>query len=84
MAVLMPISAPSESTSAPPELPKLIGASVWMKSSNVVMPSCPAGGGADDAVRHRLREPERIADGEDDVADLKLIGAPEGDHRQIR
>src|SRR5213082_2302043 len=31
MAVLMPTSAPLESISAPPELPKLIGASVWMK-----------------------------------------------------
>jgi len=40
MAVLMPTSAPLESTSAPPELPKLIGASVWMKSSSGAIPSC--------------------------------------------
>ena len=32
--------APLESISAPPELPKLIGASVWMKSSSGAMPSC--------------------------------------------
>ena len=31
MAVLMPTSAPLASTSAPPELPGLMAASVWMK-----------------------------------------------------
>jgi hypothetical protein len=30
MATLMPMSLPSESTSAPPELPGLMAASVWM------------------------------------------------------
>ena len=33
IAVLMPISSPRRLTSAPPELPGLIEASVWMKSS---------------------------------------------------
>jgi hypothetical protein len=33
MAVLMPTSSPRRLTSAPPELPGLIEASVWMKSS---------------------------------------------------
>ncbi|MNN36721.1 hypothetical protein D3C81_1506260 [compost metagenome] len=33
IAVLMPIRLPLASTSAPPELPGLIAASVWMKSS---------------------------------------------------
>ena len=33
MAVLMPMSSPSVLTSAPPELPWLMAASVWMKSS---------------------------------------------------
>ena len=33
MAVLMPISSPARLTRAPPELPGLIDASVWMKSS---------------------------------------------------
>ena len=32
MAVLMPTSRPSMSTSAPPELPGLMAASVWMKN----------------------------------------------------
>ena len=33
IAVLMPISSPRRFTSAPPELPGLMEASVWMKSS---------------------------------------------------
>ena len=37
--VMMPSSRPSVSTSAPPELPGLIAASVWMKFSKVLMPS---------------------------------------------
>ena len=36
----MPIRLPFASTSAPPELPGCIVASVWMKLSKVVMPSC--------------------------------------------
>ena len=39
IALLMPIRLPFASTSAPPELPGLIGASVWMKSSKRLMPS---------------------------------------------
>ena len=38
MAVLMPTRLPPASTSAPPELPGLIAASVWMKFSKVLMP----------------------------------------------
>jgi len=33
MAVLMPTTSPFRLTSAPPEFPGLIAASVWMKSS---------------------------------------------------
>jgi hypothetical protein len=33
IAVLMPTSSPRMLTSAPPELPGLMAASVWMKSS---------------------------------------------------
>ena len=33
IAVLMPITCPSMLNSGPPELPRLIAASVWMKSS---------------------------------------------------
>src|SRR6185312_235419 len=47
-------------------------------------PELPAGGSADDAVSHGLREAERIAYGKHDVADLQLIGLPEGDHREVR
>ena len=32
MAVLMPTTAPLESTSGPPELPGLMAASVWIRS----------------------------------------------------
>ena len=41
IAVLMPTSSPRVLMSAPPELPTLIGASVWMKFSNTATPSCP-------------------------------------------
>ena len=34
MAVAMPMTRPCRSSSGPPELPKLIAASVWMKFSN--------------------------------------------------
>ncbi|MNT39669.1 hypothetical protein D3C72_1759370 [compost metagenome] len=37
--VLMPTSSPFRFTSAPPELPGLMAASVWMKFSNWLMPS---------------------------------------------
>ena len=33
IAVLMPITSPARFRSGPPELPGLIAASVWMKSS---------------------------------------------------
>ena len=33
MAVLMPMTSPRRLTSGPPELPGLMAASVWMKSS---------------------------------------------------
>ena len=39
MAVFTPIRLPWMSVSAPPELPGLMAASVWMKFSKVLMPS---------------------------------------------
>ena len=39
MAVLIPMRLPFTSTNAPPELPGLMAASVWMKFSKVLMPS---------------------------------------------
>src|SRR5215469_2090445 len=47
-------------------------------------PELSAGGGADDAVRHGLRQAERITDGEHHVADPQLIGLPEGDDGEVR
>ena len=38
IAVLMPTTFPSRSTSGPPELPGLIAASVWMKKPKSLMP----------------------------------------------
>ena len=35
MAVLMPTTSPAMLNSGPPELPRLMAASVWMKSSRV-------------------------------------------------
>ena len=40
MAVLIPTSCPAVLIKAPPELPGLIAASVWMKFSKVLIPSC--------------------------------------------
>ena len=39
--MLIPINSPRTFTNAPPELPGLIAASVWMKSSYCVMPIRP-------------------------------------------
>ena len=39
MAVLMPISSPDMLISAPPELPGLMAASVWMKKPKSEMPT---------------------------------------------
>ena len=61
------------STSAPPELPGLIAASVWMKSSKRLMPRWLRPERADDAARDGVAETERIADREHDVADLQRV-----------
>ena len=37
----------------------------------------------DDALRHALADAERIADGDDEVADLKRVGIAEFDRRKI-
>ena len=72
MAVLMPISRPSMSTSAPPELPGLMAASVWMKVLVILDAHVAAVLGADDAGRDRLADAEGIADGQHHVAHLNL------------
>src|SRR2546426_283644 len=43
MAVLMPTSSPAVLISAPPELPGLMAASVWMKSSYCAIPDMVVG-----------------------------------------
>ena len=73
-AVLIPTTRPRESASAPPELPGLSAASVWMTFSTrrLARPSRVAerpAEGADDAGRHGAGEPERVADRDDQLAD---------------
>ena len=86
MAVLMPITRPCASTSGPPELPGLIAASVWMTSSNALAGVGPdlAVQARDDAARHgeTALQRERVADGDDVVADLDVVGVAELDGRQ--
>ena len=77
-AVLMPITRPRESASAPPELPGLSAASVWMTSSTIRValrvwigsdrPSPLTMPGAD-AAGHA----ERVADGDHQGADLQVV-----------
>ena len=74
IAVLMPTSRPAVSTSAPPELPGLIAASVWMKNWIVGDADLRARHRRHDAVCHGLPDAERIADRKHDVADLHFVG----------
>ena len=57
--------------SAPPELPGLIAASVWMKSSYVGEAQVRAAGRADDPGRDGLTELKGAADREHPFADLQ-------------
>ena len=83
MAVLMPTRSPLASTSAPPELPRLIAASVWMKSSSGAMPSCERLTALTMPWVTVCDRPQRIADSEHDVPDPQLIGVPERRYRQM-
>ena len=75
-SVGMPITAPVRSTSAPPLLPGLIGALVWITAGSATPP--PSGtvrlDRADDALGHARAQAERVADGERDVADPNAGG----------
>ena len=82
IAVLMPTSCPFMSTSAPPELPGLMAASVWMKKPESAIADMRAGERRDDAAGHRLADAERVADGEHEVADLERVGIADRDHRK--
>jgi hypothetical protein len=64
------------STSAPPGIPRLMAASVWMKFSKVLMPNWFAAQCADDAAGHGLAHAKRIADSQHWLAHLKLVRLP--------
>ncbi len=68
-------------TSGPPELPRLIGASVWMNDSYSLMSNRVALERRDDAGRHALAQPERRADGHDQLANLELAAVALGKRR---
>ena len=82
MAVLMPITSPAPLTSAPPELPGLIAASVWMASMTVASSALEPVWTARPValmipVGHRVGQPQRRADRDRDVAHLHLVGVGE-------
>ena len=81
-AVLIPTTRPRPSTSAPPELPGLSAASVWMTSSTIRVVSPGAGRQraaerGDDAGGHRAGEPVRVADRDHELADAQRGGVAE-------
>ena len=67
-------------SSGPPELPRLIAASVWMKST--YGPGVDVAGlGRDDAAGDGAAEAERVADGDHVLADAHRVAVAE---RQLR
>ncbi len=82
-AVLMPINSPSVLISAPPELPKLMAASVWMKSSKSVTPSRPRPVALTMPWVTGLTEPERIADREHHITRAQHIRAAHRHDRRV-
>ena len=83
-AVFTPTTSPCDDTSGPPELPGLSAASVWITSSisRPVRERKRAAERRDDAGGHRRFEAERIADGDHQLAALKLLGIAERRGRQ--
>ena len=77
IAVLMPTTRPAMSTSAPPELPGLMAASVWMNTCAAERGDLGARQRRDDAAGHGLPDAERIADRQHQVADLQRVGVLE-------
>ena len=76
-AVLMPMTRPRESASAPPELPGLRAASVWMTSSTIGW-RCGCGSAAtaqpaDDTGGDAAGHAERVADGDHQRSDLQVV-----------
>ena len=87
-AVLMPTTRPRPSASAPPELPGLSAASVWITLSITRTPRPgPRRQGAaerrDDAGGDRALEPVRVADRDHELADTQLLGVAELRRRQV-
>ena len=75
LALLMPMTLPSALTRAPPELPGLMAASVWIRLVQ----------GRNDAHGHAPAEfqAEGIADGDGRFPDLDVRGIPEFRHGQV-
>ena len=86
IAVLMPMTSPLTLISGPPELPKLIAASVWMKFSKERVAASRRQArallGGDDADGDGLVEVERVADRHDPLADAELVGIAQRQRRQ--
>ena len=79
----MPSRLPLTSTSAPPELPGLIAASVWMKFSKVLMPSWLRPSALTMPQVTVWPTPNGLPIASTDVAHLQRVGVAEGDHRQL-
>ena len=69
---LMPTTRPSRLTSGPPEEPRSIMASVWMKALSRLRDLEVAPHGGDDAERHRALEPVGVADGQHPLAHAQI------------
>ncbi len=78
------MTSPSMLTSGPPELPRLIGASVWMNDSYSLIPHVVALERRDDARGDALAELERRTDRHDQLADLELAAVALGQRRVAR
>ena len=76
IAVLMPITSPRMLRRGPPELPGLIGASVWMKVIVGTGADDPALG-AHDACGNGIAEAEGVPDGEDPFTHAGAVGITE-------
>ena len=80
----MPITSPFALNRAPPELPGLIAASAWISwRSGRPLPDRLRPDAADDALSHAAFELERVADGDDELADPDLVGVAERRRHQL-
>ncbi len=67
--LVTPITSPRWLNSGPPELPGLIAVSVCKKELALEVPALIA----DDPLRHRPLEPQRIADREDRISGIDIV-----------